>query len=323
VKSLQYVSNRISIGKSDLVSLADEVSSGIHHFLKKIPKRRGGSRDLRIPDGELAMVLKKLLEYFYTESWDLSPVAFGFVKGRTTVQHARLHLAKPEVLHMDLDNFFASVSAQQIREALETAEYSPEAVATISRLVCYDNSLPQGFPTSPFLSNVVFRDLDRHLASLADKLELSYSRYADDLVFSGSQTDRAIAPVAALVSNAGWAVNPAKTRVQYRGNHQYVAGLTVFDHVQPRLPRSLKRRYRAKAHMIAKVGYEVYCAEFGDESEDFPRRLIGMARYMASVEPDVGQPILQVFLSHIDLDYFPQSEEDWPGEIAAIRDGWG
>jgi hypothetical protein len=309
--------------KSDLVSLADEVSGGQHHFLKKIPKRRGGSRELRIPDGELSMALKKLLEHLYSESWDISPVAFGFIRGRTTVQHARLHLAKPEVLHLDLENFFGSVTTQQIKGALELADYAPEAVDTISNLVSYDNALPQGFPTSPFLSNVVFRDLDQQLSSLAGELELSYSRYADDLVFSGSKTAKAIAPASELISEAGWAVNAAKTRVQHRGSRQYVAGLTVFDDVQPRLPKALKHRYRAKAHLIAKVGYEVFCSQFGDETEDFPRRLIGMARYMASVEPAVGQPILDIFLSHIDLDYFPQSEEDWPGEILAIREGWG
>lgn len=321
--SIPYFAQRVTGDLGELTNLAAEVASGHHHFLKQIPKRRGGMRTLRLPDGVLSPVLKKTLEFFYGEGWVLPETAFGFIPKRSAVGHAKNHLAQPIVLHVDLKDFFSHISAEQVRTSLEEFNFESDAAILASNLLTYDDGLPQGFATSPYLSNLAFAQTDRDLLQVAQKAGVNYSRYADDLVFSGTSPEDILDEVRAVTAAKGWPVNEAKVRTERRGQRQYVSGLTVFDGERPRLPRRLKRAYRLKAHLIKKVGYETYCLEFGGEDlEDHPRRLIGMARYMASVEPDFGRPLLRSFLENIDQDFMPRDPTQWDAEIDAIRNGW-
>src|SRR5262249_29867281 len=129
--------------------------------------------------------------------------AHGFVPGRSILTNAQPHAGKAFVVNLDLRDFFPSIAFPRVRSVFQRAGYSP-AVATILALLCtecprkvvtYDGAtyhvatsprgLPQGACTSPSLSNLVARRLDRRLSGLARRMGLTYTRYADDLTFSG------------------------------------------------------------------------------------------------------------------------------------------
>ena len=112
----------------------------------------------------------------------------------------------------------------------------------------------QGAPTSPGVCNAIVAKLDRRLAGLARKFGLAYTRYADDLTFSGDIDAAAIGRLLhhanAIIGAEGFATNAGKTRVMHRAGRQRVTGVTV-NHVLG-LSRSERRKLRAAVHHVAK-----------------------------------------------------------------------
>ncbi|MFE5943678.1 reverse transcriptase domain-containing protein [Streptomyces sp. NPDC056480] len=188
--------------------------------------------------------------------------------------------------------------------------YEEKAVDTAVNLVTIGGKLPIGLSTSPFLSNLAFLSTDHSLAEYAQSEGLSFTRYVDDLAFSGDVTDRHSVEIARILDNAGWSVNTRKTAFMRRGRPQYVTGLYVGDSGGPRIPRKVKRKMRRILHVISKFGYDAYMEEFGGSNEGMTRRrLLGWACYIAAVEPEVGYPLLRAFGELVpdedeeDLDY--------------------
>ncbi len=182
-----------------------------------------------------------------------------------------------------------------IKASLQAQGYEEKAADIAVSIVTIAGKLPIGLSTSPFLSNLVFLSTDRSLAEYAQSEGLSFTRYVDDLTFSGEITDRHSADIGRILDDAGWSVNTRKTAFMRRGGPQYVTGLYVGEADGPRIPRKIKRRMRWILHMISKFGYDTYMAEFGGEDEEMePDRLLGWACYIAAVEPDLGYPLLRV-----------------------------
>jgi hypothetical protein len=183
-----------------------------------------------------------------------------------------------------------------IKAALQTQGYEEKAADVAVSIVTIASKLPIGLSTSPLLSNLVFSSTDHSLAEYVKSEGLSFTRYVDDLTFSGDVTDSHLADIEHILDDAGWSVNTRKTAFMRRGGPQYVTGLYVGEADGPRIPRKIKRRMRWILHMISKFGYDTYMAEFGGENEEMQRhRLLGWACYIAAVEPDLGFPLLRAF----------------------------
>jgi hypothetical protein len=234
----------------------------------------------------------------------------GFVRGRSTISNANQHLAKRCVLRIDLEDFFPSIGAAEIKASLQEQGYEGKAADFAVNLVTIGGKLPIGLSTSPLLSNVVFLSTDHSLAEYARSEGLSFTRYVDDLTFSGDVTDRHSADITRILDEAGWSVNTRKTVFMRRGGPQYVTGLYVGELDGPRIPRKIKRKMRWILHVISKFGYDTYMTEFGGEAEGMRRRrLLGWACYIAAVEPDVGYPLLRAFDALVP-EWDEEDEED-------------
>jgi RNA-directed DNA polymerase len=268
-------------------------------------KKHGGIREILKPNPPFDAVTKNLRRSFT----DLLPYqapdhVHGFVRGRSTVSNASQHLGKTCVLRVDLEDFFPSISAAMIKDALQAQGYDAKAAEIAVSIVTIAGKLPIGLSTSPFLSNLVFLATDRYLADYVQSEGLSFTRYVDDLTFSGEVTDRHLADIERILDDAGWSVNTRKTAFMRRGGRQYVTGLYVGEADRPRVPRKIKRRMRWILHMISKFGYDTYMAEFGGEDEEMQRhRLLGWACYIAAVEPDLGYPLLRAFDELVPAGY--------------------
>jgi RNA-directed DNA polymerase len=296
-----------------LERLAAEVESGEAYSTRQFKKKSGGVRTLRKPEELLALVLKKTNEFFNRRGYVVSPHAHGFVKGKSTATNAALHLSQDVVVRLDIADFFESITATVVEEGFTKIGFDSSAATLARRLTTVDGSLPIGFATSPFISNLVFEEADIELAQLAEDSLLTYSRYADDMVFSGRSTPEIIEAVRAVLRTHSWELNDSKTRWMRRGASQYVTGLSVSDPRQPRIPKALKRRMRWKLHMIQRVGYDSYMSNFdGEIRNDQPHRLLGLARYIAGVEPHVGLTLLRNLQDQIDASaYGYWSDDDW------------
>jgi len=197
-----------------------------------------------------------------------------------------------------------------IKASLQAQGYEEKAADLAVTIVTIAGKLPIGLSTSPFLSNLVFLSTDRSLAEYVKSEDLSFTRYVDDLTFSGEVTDRHLADINRILDEAGWSVNTRKTAFMRRGRPQYVTGLYVGEADRPRIPRKTKRRMRWILHMISEFGYDTYMAEFGGENEKmYRRRLMGWACYIAAVEPDLGFPLLRKFDELIPEGYWVNEQD--------------
>ena len=203
--------------------------------------------------------------------------AHGFVTGRSIVSNARPHAGRAVLINFDLADFFPSVPFVRVRSLFQRVGYSG-AVATLLALLCtecprrevrYDGrtyfvatgprGLPQGACTSPALANQVARRLDRRLAGLANKLNLVYTRYADDLTLSSAEPMHErigylMARVRHIAQDEGFTINEKKSRVLRKNAAQIVTGLVVND--KPTLCRREIRRLRAILHRAAREGLD-------------------------------------------------------------------
>jgi RNA-directed DNA polymerase len=232
----------------------------------KIKKRNGSDRLIEAPHPALKILQRKLLAVL-SEIAPASGIAKGYVRGRSTIDHAWLHRHRKFIVLADLQQFFPTITFPRVRGALLAKPFSlNSAVATcVAQLCCKDGVLPQGAPTSPVLSNLICRSLDHKLLALAKNHRLSVSRYADDICLSTSrpQIPAGIAvwngtcwtagdELRSVVSSCGFELNHQKFKVRRCDTTQLVTGLVVNQGVS--LPRRWRRQLRVLLHIVKKHG---------------------------------------------------------------------
>jgi retron-type reverse transcriptase len=213
----------------------------------------------------------------------------GFVSKRSIATNAALHLAQKYVLNVDIQDFFDSITQEQVTQVYRQLGCIESIALVFARLCTFHGRLVQGASTSPMLANLVCVALDRDLAELGKKNDCSYSRYADDITFSGEQSPRK-KEVERCLKQHGFQLNLHKWKRQPRGQSQYVTGLTVFDGTRPRIPKDVKRKLRQILHYASKYGLESHLSKIQCHDEySVPfeiRRIDGLIAFMYSVEPE-------------------------------------
>ncbi|MEP7306840.1 MAG: reverse transcriptase family protein [Acidobacteriota bacterium] len=177
----------------------------------------------------------------------------GFVRGRSIVSNARVHVGQVVIFHADIENFFDAIGAERVAGAFVSLGCEPSIAELLSKVCTLMGRLPQGASTSPILANLVSAALDLDLTRLAATQHLRYSRYGDDLTFSGEQAPTPDA-IRRLLSAHGFALREDKVRTQRRGKCQYVTGLSIIDPAGPRIPRKTKRQLRLELYYAKKYG---------------------------------------------------------------------
>jgi RNA-directed DNA polymerase len=226
---------------ADLKGLAREGKLAHYHY-RVLSKGSGSYRVIEAPKPRLKE-LQRLILAEVIEKIPLHPAVHGFRKGRSILTFVAPHVGQRVVLRMDLENFFPSIAGVRIQTLFRVAGY-PEAVADRLGGICTNAMprgapdlyqrphLPQGAPTSPALANLCAYRLDCRLSGLAASAGAQYTRYADDLAFSGDEAfercvERFLLHVAAIAMEEGFAVNHRKTRVMRQGVRQHLAGLVT------------------------------------------------------------------------------------------------
>jgi RNA-directed DNA polymerase len=244
----------------------------------EIPKRSGGMRQIYSPNGLIRDLQTRLAPVLH-ETYAAHPAAHGFIKERSILTNAKLHVGQRYVLNVDLEDFFPSVNFGRVRGIFMAPPFKlgPAAASVFAQLCTHRNGLPQGAPTSPPLSNFSAAQLDRSLGRLAKENGVRYSRYADDITFS---TNQQTFPVAIAVSSqgegggvgvragealeraviaSGFSINHKKVRLQRRDQRQSVTGVSV--NTKANVQRRRIRRIRAMLHAWEKHGLEAAARE--------------------------------------------------------------
>ncbi len=290
-----------------------------HYHYRVLSKEFGSVRLIEAPKPRLKEMQRRIL----TGILDCIPAhaaAHGFVPGRSIRTFAAPHVNRPVVVRMDLQDFFPSFPGVRIQSFFRTAGY-PEAVADLLGGICTNAAprdvwasvdadrakvweawklyarphLPQGAPTSPALANICSYRMDCRLAGLADSAGAVYTRYADDLAFSGDdefarRAERFSAHAAAVVIEEGFQVHHRKTRIMRRGVRQYLAGLVTNQRVN--VARREFDLLKATLHN---------CVRFGPGSQNrqdhpqFRAHLEGRVAFLESVNPEKGLKLRTLF----------------------------
>lgn len=284
----------------------------------QIPKKSGGQRTIKAPVERLKLLQRRLSGLLQDCHDEINVVykrkdqiAHGFKRDRSIITNARQHRNRRWVFNIDLEDFFPSINFGRVRGFfLKSRDFAlQERVATvIAQIVCHENSLPQGSPCSPIISNLVAHILDMHLVKLASECGCTYSRYADDITFSTNKKEfpfQIAVPVPTsaghaqlwvpgeslkqIIERAGFRINSKKTRMMYCDSRQSVTGLVVNKKIN--VVKEYRHNIRAMVNRLVTTGqFEIVGEITRDEKVTLERRpgtlseLHGMLGFIDSVE---------------------------------------
>ena len=256
-----------------------------HYTRSQIPKSNGGTRELMVPDCELRYHQHFILHNILYKI-PVSEHACAYHKHRGLTDLAAPHVGHDTLIHMDIRDFFSSITEQMVFEILMEETGYPKAVAGfLSHLCCYKNYLPQGACTSPALSNLCFKKCDEQIAMMARQHKLTYTRYSDDIYLSGNdvQSDEVIAEVKAIVQAHGFQLNKAKTKVLGPHQAQKVTAIVVNEKMQ--VSRAYRRQLRQELHYLKCYGPDAKHARSADSYLSYLNRLLGQIGFVLYVDP--------------------------------------
>ncbi|SRR6266478_48842 len=284
-----HLSRQLSLKKRELAALVYRTDRFYKHFF--IRKRSGGWRDIAAPTVLLKASQRWILQKILCA---IRPTdcAHGFVPERSIVTNARNHVGKNVVLNLDIKDFFPSIGWSRVYGMFRHLGYDKKVSYYLSRLTTLDERLPQGAPTSPMISNHIVAHLDRRLYSLAEENDFTYTRYADDLTFSGeSELLTSLPLIRKILKEEGFLINETKTRIMLEHRQQEVTGLVVNKRVA--VKRAHRRWLRQQAFYLKKHGLEDCKARKPQTKRNTREFFYGHALYLKMVDPVRGEALLK------------------------------
>ena len=258
-----------------------------HYRSVRIPKRGGGFRELSVPDRLLKAIQRKIHEKLLCLE-PISPYATAYRPCGSTRIHASVHTGKAMLLKLDIDHFFDYAYYPLVKQkAFPSERYSEQNRVLLALLCTCGGTLPQGAPTSPAISNIILYDFDLTLGTWCAQRGIAYTRYCDDLTFSGDfDPGEVIAVVRAELKKLGFFLNDRKTAILRPGRRQLVTGLVVNESVH--VPRDLIRSLRQELYYCQKFGIRSHLERTCIQTppEEYAMQLLGRIGYVLSVEPE-------------------------------------
>lgn len=209
--------------------------------------------------------------------------------------NAQSHQSCIWLLNMDIKDFFPSICYDRVLNYFKSLGYEEDVYKGLTEICTYKMRLPQGAPTSPMLSNLIARELDADCENLAREKGCQYTRYADDLTFSGQDINNKVTPkeVTDVIFKNGFKVNRKKTKEKVRGQKQIVTGLTIANGVH--VPKSYRKDVWMELHCCRKFGIRNHIQHLNNGKRFYKQWLLGRIMYIRSIDKDCGNKMLAMF----------------------------
>lgn len=258
----------------------------------RIPKRTGGSRLISAP----VPTLKRIQSWIHNEitsTIEVHPACHGFVRGRSIATNAAPHVRADIIMKLDITDFFGSVQREQVYRVFRRLGYSPGMADVLTDLTTLNGAVPQGAPTSPDLANAAAGEMDFRLATFCRQRTVVYSRYADDLTFSGRAVTsrKTVRTIEHIVRNCGFQPNEKKKRFMSPATRQAVTGIVVNEYVN--WPRERRRRLRQDVHFLETYGVDEHLARRGIDTRGYKEHIYGSVYALNAVKPVEAQLLLR------------------------------
>jgi len=252
----------------------------------KIPKSDGTVRTLCVPKPPLKAVQRRIHDVILSRL-PVSPHATAYRRGISMVKGALPHCGREVLLKLDIADFFGSIRYSDVKRAAFPADRFSEPLRILLAHLCYfEDALPQGAPTSPAISNLVMKDFDEEVAAFCAPKQIVYTRYCDDMTFSGSFDPKEVkAFVAQALFRRGFRLNLRKTVVARRHQRQTVTGLVVNQH--PAVSANTRRQVRQAVYYCRRFGVSDHLAHIGASvpPDTYLRSLLGQVQYICQTHP--------------------------------------
>lgn len=285
ILSLNLINDNISDEKKLNILYAIANHPEKYYTTKYIDKRNKTKRKLLIPNNYLKKIQQNILEnVLYGLSTSL--YVKSYQKVMSLIDNASPHQNKKIVLKLDIKDFFTSITFEELYKVLPNEILPPSVKVLLLKLCTYNDYLPQGAPTSPMLSNLVLKNFDNYIGKFCSKQNISYTRYSDDLTFSGEFNPKKLTnKVQAFLEELGYNININKTKVITKKGCQKITGLVVNEKVNT--PKKYRQKIRQEMYYIKKYGIDSHLQRLKIRAKNkYLSSLRGRINYCLSINPN-------------------------------------
>jgi hypothetical protein len=297
--SVYGLANHLNLNTATITNILYNVKTDNCYKEFVIPKKNGGKRIICAPNPELKSIQKRLANALYYELDQIrkkegisAKISHAFEKNKSIISNCEIHKRKRFVLNVDLKDFFDHFHYGRVYGYfIKNKNFlcTDEIARTIANLACFKSKLPQGAPTSPIITNLIFQTVDIRILQLTRKYRLDYTRYADDLTFSTNRKDFLevykdfLNELGKLLKRSGFEINDNKIRISFRDSRQTVTGLVVNKKIN--VCADYYKLVRAYANSFYKNGeYNIKDKNDKDSKKGTANQLEGMLSFIHMID---------------------------------------
>ena len=259
-KELASIEQDLGFSAKTLYGLSNNLEKHYHNVF--IPKSDGSKRKLSVPDLILKKVQRSIADNILAH-YPISKYAKAYKPGSSIQHNAQPHIGKRKLLKLDIEGFFDHVLYSRVKDTVFCEQKFSEPIRVLLTMLCYyKESLPQGAPTSPAITNIIMYDFDETVGEFCNKKKISYTRYCDDMTFSGDFDEREIiALVKRELCKLGLFLKKRKTAVIPAAKRQTVTGIVVNEKLN--ITKEYKKSIRQEMYYIKKFGLDEHLNKRG------------------------------------------------------------
>lgn len=283
-RELSSIEKDLGFSAKTLYGLSNSLEK--HYHTVYLPKSDGSKRKLSVPDLILKPVQKSIADNILIQ-YPISKYAKAYKPGSSIQKNARPHVGKKKILKLDIEGFFDHILYSRVKDTVFYEEKYSESIRILLTMLCYYNdSLPQGAPTSPAITNIIMYDFDETVGDFCIKKKIAYTRYCDDMTFSGCFDEREIISfVKGELRKLGLFLKNRKTAVISASKRQVVTGIVVNEKMN--VTKDYKKTIRQEIYYIKKFGLDEHLKRLGiSDKQQYVLSLKGRIAFVLQTIPN-------------------------------------
>ena len=283
-RELSSIEKDLGFSAKTLYGLSNTLEK--HYHTVYLPKSDGSKRKLSVPDLILKPVQKSIADNILIQ-YPISKYAKAYKPGSSIQKNARPHVGKKKILKLDIEGFFDHILYSRVKGTVFYEEKYSESIRILLTMLCYYNdSLPQGAPTSPAITNIIMYDFDETVGAFCNEKNIAYTRYCDDMTFSGCFDEREIISfVKGELRKLGLFLKNRKTAVISASKRQVVTGIVVNEKMN--VTKDYKKTIRQEIYYIKKFGLDEHLKRLGiSDKQQYVLSLKGRIAFVLQTIPN-------------------------------------
>ena len=283
-RELSSIEKDLGFSAKTLYGLSNSLEK--HYHTVYLPKSDGSKRKLSVPDLILKPVQKSIADNILIQ-YPISKYAKAYKPGSSIQKNARPHVGKKKILKLDIEGFFDHILYSRVKDTVFYEEKYSESIRILLTMLCYYNdSLPQGAPTSPAITNIIMYDFDETVGAFCNEKNIAYTRYCDDMTFSGCFDEREIISfVKGELRKLGLFLKNRKTAVISASKRQVVTGIVVNEKMNA--TKDYKKTIRQEIYYIKKFGLDEHLKRLGiSDKQQYVLSLKGRIAFVLQTIPN-------------------------------------